>query len=57
MMGMSGSISWKEVYYYNILGGTLSMLGMSDCIDWKEAQDFVLTTQDSITGGKMKQRQ
>ena len=32
------------------------MLGMSDCIDWKEAQDFVLTTQDSITGGKMKQR-
>jgi len=30
------------------------MLGMSACADWKEVQDFVLTTQDSVTGGLSK---
>jgi len=44
----------EDTCYTFWLGGTLSMLGMSDCIDWKEAQDFVLTTQDSITGGLSK---
>ena len=30
----------------------MKMLGISDCIDWREIEQFVLTTQDPVTGGK-----
>jgi len=44
----------EDTCYTFWLGAAMKMLGISDCIDWREIEQFVLTTQDPVTGGLAK---